>query len=197
MLNGVNTNKKTAVLLYDSFCNFEISVVLELLTLAGKETVVFGRRKELIRSEEGLQIMPDKSIDELIIEDYDSLILPGAADIREAIEDETILEFIRQFEDEVIGAISIAPILLVKAGLLNGKPFLAGINKEEILDEGFLEEDLEEMLGWDDNLRSPVEDGYIISDKIITSVSYNFVKWALGFGKMLGIDIPGENFGVK
>ncbi len=62
--------KKTAVLIYDSFCNFEISVALEILALSGKE---------------------------------------------------------------IIGAISIAPILLVKAGLLKGKSFLAGVNKEEIL----------------------------------------------------------------
>jgi len=33
MLDGVNTNKKTAVLVYDFFCNFEISVALELWAL--------------------------------------------------------------------------------------------------------------------------------------------------------------------
>lgn len=189
--------KKTAVLIYDSFCNFEISVALEILALSGKEIVVFGKCKELICSEEGLQILPNNTIDELVIDEFDALILPGAADIREAIEDEHIIEFIRKFEDKVIGAISIAPILLVKAGLLKGKPFLTGVNKEEILEEGFSEADLAKMIGWDDNLRTPIEEGYIISGNIITSVSYNFVKWALGFGKMIGIDIPGENFGVK
>ena len=42
--------KKTAVLLYDSFCNFEISVAMEVLVLGGKEVVVFGATKEPIRS---------------------------------------------------------------------------------------------------------------------------------------------------
>lgn len=189
--------KKTAVLIYDSFCNFEISVALEILALSEKEIVVFGKYKEPVRSEEGLRILPDSAIDELKIDEFDALILPGAADIREAIEDEQIIKFIRKFVDKVIGAISIAPILLVKAGLLKGKPFLVGVNKEEILEEGFSEDDLAEMIGWDDNLRFPVAEGYIVSDNIITSVSYNFVKWALGFGKMLGINIQGENFGVK
>lgn len=197
MIDSVNINKKTAVLLYDSFCNFEISVALELLALTGKRIVIFGKQKEPVCSEEGLRVLPDASLEELVIDEFDSLVLPGAVDIRETIEDDTILKFIRQFDGKVIGAISIAPILLVKAGLLNGKPFLAGINKEEILEEGFSEEDLAEMVGWDDNLRNPVEEGYIISDNIITSVSYNFVRWALGFGKKLGIDIAGENFGVK
>lgn len=41
--------KKTAVLLYDSFCNFEISVAMEVLVLGGKEVVIFGATKEPIR----------------------------------------------------------------------------------------------------------------------------------------------------
>ena len=36
--------KKTAVLQYNSFCNFEISVAMEVLALGEKEAVVFGRR---------------------------------------------------------------------------------------------------------------------------------------------------------
>ena len=47
------------------------------------------------------------------------------------------------------------------------------------------------------NLSKPVEEGYIITGNIITSISYNFVKWALAFGKMLGIDIPAKTFGIQ
>ena len=46
--------KKTAVLLYDSFWYFEISPVLELLSLAGKPITVFGATKQIIKSEDGL-----------------------------------------------------------------------------------------------------------------------------------------------
>lgn len=188
--------KKTAVLIYDSFCNFEISVALEILALTEKEITIFGRTKEPIRSEEGLRVLPDAVIEEINMDEYDSLLLPGAMDIRDAIEDEKLIEFICKFDGMVIGAISIAPIMLIKAGLLNGKPFMAGVNKDEIMEEGFLESDLCQMIGWDDNLENPVKDGYIITDKIITSISYNFVKWGLAFGKMLGIDVPKETFGI-
>lgn len=34
--------KKTAVLLYDSFCNFEISPALEILALAEKPITILG-----------------------------------------------------------------------------------------------------------------------------------------------------------
>ena len=189
--------KKTAILLYDSFSNFEISVAREILALAEKPITVFGITKQAIRSEDGLSIFPDDTIDNLDLDAYDSLILPGAMDIRETIENERIVDFIKKFEKKTIGAISIAPLLLVKAGLLNGKPFMAGINKEELFEEGFSESDLTEMVGWDDNLRKPVEEGYIITGNIITSISYNFVKWALAFGKMVGIDIPAKTFGIE
>ncbi len=46
------------------------------------------------------------------------------------IKDPEIIEFVKKFSDKVIGAISIAPVLLLKAGILNSKPFMAGVNKE-------------------------------------------------------------------
>lgn len=191
--------KKTAILVYNQFCNFEISVVLEILSIAEKPITIFAKDMNPVTSEERIKVNPDRSIKDLKIEDYDSLILPGAMDVRKAIEDESILRFIKEFnsKDIKIGAISIAPILLLKAGVLCEKPFMAGINKKELYEEGFTESDLIHMTGWDDNIESPIQEGYIITDNIITSISYNFVKWGLAFGKMLGIDIPPETFGLK
>ena len=85
--------KKTAVLLYDSFCNFEISPALEVLALAEKPMTVFGIAKQPIKSEDGLSVFPDDTIDHLDLDEYDSLLLPGAMDIREAIENEKIIDF--------------------------------------------------------------------------------------------------------
>ncbi len=188
--------KKTAVLVYDSFCNFEFSVALEILALSQKNITIFAKTKDPVKSEEGLTVLPDDVVDNVNLDEYDSLLLPGAMDIRESIEDEKIIDFVRKFDGKIIGAISIAPLLLVKAGILNGKPFMAGVNKEDILEEGFSEEDLAQMVGWDDNLIVPIEEGYIVTGNIITSISYNFVKWALMFGKMIGIGIPPETFGI-
>ena len=44
--------KKTAVLIYNSFCNFEFSVALEILALAEKEVVIFAHTKEAVKSED-------------------------------------------------------------------------------------------------------------------------------------------------
>ena len=66
----------------------------------------------------------------------------------------------------------------------------------EIMEKGFSEEELSEMVGWDDNLKNPVQAGYVVTDNIVTSISYNFVKFGLKFGAMVGIDLPSETFGM-
>ena len=190
--------KKTAILIYDQFCSFEIGVALELLALAGKPIMVFAKTPAVVRIEEGVSVLPDKTIDTLDPGEYDSLLLPGAADIRQATEDEKTLDFIRLFDDPafVIGAISIAPVLLLKTGMLTGKKFMVGADREDLLEEGFTEADLSGMTGWSDNLLAPVEAGCIVSGNIVTSVSYNFVRWSLAFGEMIGIRIPPATFGL-
>ena len=188
--------KKTAVLVYNQFCNFEIAPALEMLAIAQKPITIFAKSLAPVRSEEGLAVLPEKAIDELVLEEYDSLLLPGAMDIREAIEDDLILEFIKQFDGMPIGAISIAPLLLLKAGLLDGKPFMAGVNPEDLEEEGYTSEDLALMKGWDDCIKNPVPEGYIRSGNIVTSVCYGFLRWTLAFGEMLGIKVSPRTFGL-
>ncbi len=109
------------------------------------------------------------------------------------------MEFIKKFSGDsfIIGAISIAPLLLVRAGILGGKRFMTGVNKEQVLEEGFTEEDLKKMVGWNDNIENPVVEGYIREGNIITSISYNFIKWAVAFGRAVGIDVYPRSFGVE
>lgn len=188
--------KKTAVLIYDRFCNFEISVALETLALCNKSIDAFAKTKEIVKCEEGLKVLPDKTIYELDLDEYDSLLLPGAADIRSAVEDVEIIEFIKKFDGKIIGAISIAPILLVKAGMLNGKAFMIGADKEGLLKEGYSETDLKHMKDWNDCITNLIEEGYIVSENIVTSVSFEFVRFGIQFCKMLGIEISPKSFGL-
>ncbi len=188
--------KKTAVLIYNQFCNFEIAPALEMLAIAQKPITIFAKSLSPVQSEEGLTVLPEKAIDELELDEYDSLLLPGAMDIREAIEDDAILDFIRQFDGMPIGAISIAPLLLLKAGLLNGKPFMAGVNPEDLMEEGYTNEDLAFMKGWDECNKTPVPEGYIRSGNIVTSVCYGFLRWTLAFGELLEINVSPKTFGL-
>lgn len=191
--------KKVAVLIYNQYCNFEISVALEMLAMAEKPFVIIARTMNPVCSEEGLTVLPKMTIDEVDINDFDSLLLPGALDISEIIKDVKVLNFIKSFHENelIIGAISISPVLLLKSGVLKNKKFMAGVNREELLEEGFSPEDLKNMISWYDNLINPIQAGYIQAGNIITSVSYNFIKWAMAIGRAIGIEVYPKSFGLE
>lgn len=141
--------KKTAVFLYDTGCLFELIVALEMLTMAGKDLVYFGTSFEPIRTEEGMLIKPDNVIRDLNIDDFDSLLITGASDAKETVENPDVLEFISRFNEAhlLIGAISIAPMFLLKLGILSGKAFMMGVEREHLYEEGFTEKELAHMVG--------------------------------------------------
>ena len=184
--------KKAAILIYNQFCNFEIALLLEILKLNNKPITIFSKSLEPVLSEEGIRILPDKEIVELELEEYDSLILTGAEDIREVIEDKEIIDFIKKFEGLIIGAISIAPIILLKADLLKNKRFMAGVNQEELYEEGFAPKELKLMIGWEDSKKESIK--YIVDNNIITSVSYNFIYWSVAVARELGLKAYFEDF---
>ena len=190
--------KRAAILLYDQFCNFEISVLLQIFAIAGKPVTTFAKPLAPVRCEEGLTVLPERALDAVDSAEFDCLILPGASDIREAIEDRDVIAFIQKFDvpGMTIGAISIAPLLLLRAGMLNGKPFMAGVNAEELYEEGFTPEELAHMVGWDECIKNPVKEGYIKSGAVITSISCQFVRWAIAVADTLGIGMDPACFGI-
>lgn len=58
---------------------------------------------------------------------------------------------------------------------------MAGVNKEEIFEEGFSESDLAEMVGWDDNINKPIKDGYNWQYNHINIIQ--FCQMGIGFRK--------------
>ncbi len=118
--------KKTAIFIYEQFCNFEIAPLLEVLKIKNKPFTVFSKDLSPVTSEEGLIVLPQKSIEDFDVDEYDSLVLPGAMDIRGVVDDEDSINFIKKFSNLKIAAISIAPILLLKSSMLYSKRFMAG-----------------------------------------------------------------------
>ena len=76
---------KTAVLIYDGFCLFEIASALEILALNNRKIDVFATCRSAYRTEEGITVVPDKTIHEFNENEYDSLIIPGGKNIGEVV----------------------------------------------------------------------------------------------------------------
>ena len=118
-----------AVLLYPSASLQEITCLTAALSVWYGESIdyIAGEDKEY-RSEEGLRLLPTKTAAETDPADYDCVILPGTIDPLPALYDEALIAFLRRGvgTNTVFAAISSAPLLLCKAGLLKGKKFTAG-----------------------------------------------------------------------
>lgn len=70
--------KKTAVILFPHFCNYEISVLLEILALNEKPVDFIASRLEPLRCEEGMQAIADITFEACDVDAYDSLVLTGS-----------------------------------------------------------------------------------------------------------------------
>ncbi|MGT2935180.1 DJ-1/PfpI family protein [Streptococcus castoreus] len=122
--------KKVACLLYPNFSLYEMVTLTSSLALSFGVTIDYvSSNKSVVISEDGLSCQPTKVLDEMSIEDYSCLILPGMIDFTDAINDDKLIQFLKGLKtsDLVIAAISSAPLLLAKAGLLQDRDFTGGI----------------------------------------------------------------------
>lgn len=125
--------KKIAVMIYPYFSMQEISCLTDgLKVYYGIDVDVFAPEKEIIKSEDNFQIIANKTFADFSSEEYGCLILPGIWNPMPALFDERNIAFLREIKgkDILIAAISSAPILLAKAGLLENVQFTSGIFDE-------------------------------------------------------------------
>ena len=122
--------KKVLCILYPNFSLYEIASLTSTLALSFDITIDYVTSDySMVVSEDGLPCLPTKTLDQVRIEEYSCVILPGMVNIVPALQDEKLALFLRELgeQDILITAISSAPILLAKAGLLNDTKFTGGI----------------------------------------------------------------------
>ena len=137
--------KKLAILIYPEFSIQEISDMMYLFRwYFDVKTEIIASNKEIVISEEGVSILPDKTVNEFTKSDYYCLILPGCSDFREPIRDKNLINFLSSFKNDdefLIGAICSAPIFLAYAGLMKGKKFINNLFMEFNERLSFIEDD--------------------------------------------------------
>lgn len=122
--------KKVLCVIYPNFSLYEISALTSTLALSFDITIDYvASENSMVVSEDGLPCQPTKTLDQIRIEDYSCVILPGMVNIGPALQDEKLNSFLKGLgkQDILIAAISSAPLLLAKAGLLNDTKFTGGI----------------------------------------------------------------------
>ena len=122
--------KKVLCIIYPNFSLYEITALSSTLALSFDITIDYvASDHSMVVSEDGLPCQPTKTLDQIRIEEYSCVILPGMVNIGPALQDEKLISFLRDLgeQDILIAAISSAPLLLAKAGLLKDTKFTGGI----------------------------------------------------------------------
>ncbi|MFR6444620.1 DJ-1/PfpI family protein [Streptococcus parasanguinis] len=122
--------KKVLCIIYPNFSLYEITALTSTLALSFDITIDYvASEHSIVVSEDGLPCQPTKTLDQVRIDEYSCVILPGMVNIGPALQDEKLISFLRNLgeRDILIAAISSAPLLLAKAGLLKDTKFTGGI----------------------------------------------------------------------
>ena len=122
--------KKVLCIIYPNFSLYEITTLTSTLALSFDITIDYvASENSMVVSEDGLPCLPTKTLDQVRIEEYSCVILPGMVNIGPALQDEKLISFLKGIDEQdiLIAAISSAPLLLAKAGLLNDTKFTGGI----------------------------------------------------------------------
>ena len=175
---------KFAVILYPNFSLQEITCLTSALAVWFEEKIdyIASENKEYC-SEEGLRVTPTKVMADANITDYDCVILPGTINPLPALYDERLIDFLKSGinTDVVFAAISSAPLLLAKAGVLNGKKFTAGFFMQMAEVFSYIEKE------------NYIHEGVVCDGNVITGIGMFFREFAEAVLHRFDYDI-GSNF---
>ena len=178
---------KYAVLIYPDFSLQEITCLTSCLSVwFGEKIDIIASEMKTYESEEGFQITPSKTVDKVSLSEYSCVILPGTINPLPALYDDKLIDFLRKGKDTdtLFAAISSSPILLSKAGILDGKDFTAGYFMQMADTFPFIEKT--------HFVHKPI----VESGNVITGIGMFFKEFAESVLHRLGYDF-GESIMVK
>lgn len=191
--------RKMLLILYEGISLFEITCLTAFLTSFQSEEESWqidtvASSNQSFRSEDNFILQPEKLLDEIQLNDYEIILLSGIIDYRKVIDDIKLIQFLQQLNElsvdsrPLIAAISAAPILLAKAGILDDVKFTSGLFEETINQHEFIKRE--------NIIRKPVH--YDKNKRIITAIGFAFRNFTIEVAKLLGYDIHSDAFiGVK
>lgn len=102
----------------------EAITITDLLVRAGINVTTCGLDEQPVKASRGTTIIPDTSIDKILDEPFDLIVLPGGLPGADYLRDDARLQSLLKKQAEqnkYLAAICAAPKALAKAGVLKGK----------------------------------------------------------------------------
>ncbi len=114
--------KKIAVLIEDSFNEFELIYPYYRLKEAGYDSVLVGPEKKAYRSKAGLVIESEASISEIDFDEFSGVVIPGGYAPDRLRRNQKVLDFVRDMfnKENLVAAICHGGWVLISAEVVNG-----------------------------------------------------------------------------
>ena len=191
--------KNVLLLLADGYETYEASVFIDVigwnLIDGDKSTKLFscGLKKE-VSSSFNQKCIVDYLVDDINVDDYDALAIPGGFEEFEFYKeayDEKFLNVIRDFQkqNKLIASICVAALSLGKSGILNGR-FATTYNKKAIRQDTLKKYgvnvknepvviDGNVMTCW--NPSTAIDVAFLLLERLTTKENTNYIKSMMGF----------------
>jgi protein deglycase len=119
--------KRVLCLLIDGFEEIETVTPVDLLRRAGVEVVIAALQGKTATGRGGIRLEADAMLTDLDASSFDLLFIPGGPGVGGLRKDGRANALARQFADagKPVAAICAAPLVLMDAGLLEGRRFTA------------------------------------------------------------------------
>ncbi len=130
---------KALVFLATGFEEIETITIVDVLRRAGIEVTVAGLTFNIIKGAHEIKMVPDKSIDDVKVENFNAVVVPGGSPgYKNLREDPRVINIIEEAfkSDKIVAAICAAPAVLSDAGILNGKSCTIYPGMEDELKKG-------------------------------------------------------------
>ena len=191
--------KNVLLLLADGYETYEASVFIDVigwnLIDGDKSTKLFscGFKKE-VSSSFNQRCIVDYLVDDINVDDFDALAIPGGFEEFEFYKDaydEKFLNVIRNFQkqNKLIASICVAALSLGKSGILNGR-FATTYNKEAIQQDTLKKYGVNvknEPVVIDGNVMScwnpstAIDVAFLLLERLTTKENTNYIKSIMGF----------------
>ena len=115
---------KALVFLASGFEEIETVTIVDVLRRAGVDVTVAGLTPNIVEGKHGVKIVPDKSIDDVSVEDFDAFVVPGGnPGYKNLRNDQRVIDMVKKAfnSNKLVAAICAGPAVLSDAGILNGK----------------------------------------------------------------------------
>lgn len=115
--------KRVALLVAKDFEDVEATDPQQYLEARGAQVVIVGLSREPVSGKKGTVLSPEKTIDDVTVDEFDALIIPGGGSPENLRIDDRAVAFTRQFVEsgKPVAAICHGPQLLISADVLRGR----------------------------------------------------------------------------